>query len=257
MPIRVRSGGLLSPQVRAALYYARQRRLARIAASEASGLVADLRLKFNDGAFLTDDGADGLSATEVGTPTQDDNGKFGKCLIGTGSGTARVEYPNTNLKLADNKFVIAFWGRRSNQGSEARWIGSYDTTGNNRSWSISANASGALLFRYSSNGTTNLSLTGTTTLLADTWYHVAITRDDSGVIRMFLDGSLENSVDWSTNSFYDNGSTPIHVGAAIRTQMMNSNILIDDLLIQVGDREPPNDGYFTDDGFDVPTEEYA
>jgi hypothetical protein len=60
---------------------------------------------------------------------------------------------------------------------------------------------------------------GTTTLQNNTWYHMAITRDSSGVFRLFLNGQLEGST--YTNTADPNGSDfGLYIGGNIN---YNSN----------------------------------
>lgn len=71
----------------------------------------------------------------------------------------------------------------------------------------SANTSPGMSLLYT-NGTTLYfnsqganQITGTTTLATGTWYHIAVSRDDSNNVRMFLNGSEEGTSYTDTNTF--------------------------------------------------------
>jgi hypothetical protein len=71
----------------------------------------------------------------------------------------------------------------------------------------SANTSAGMSLLYT-NGTTLYwnaqqanRITGTTTLATGTWYHIAVSRDDSNNVRMFLNGSEEGTSYTDTNTY--------------------------------------------------------
>ena len=68
--------------------------------------------------------------------------------------------------------------------------------------------SGSVVEFQSTNGAG--SITGTTNLVVDTWYHVAVVRE-SGVTKLYLDGVQQGSNLTDTTNY---GSTrPIKIGA--------------------------------------------
>ncbi len=63
------------------------------------------------------------------------------------------------------------------------------------------------------NGSSNINnITTTNTFLANKWYHFAVTKDSSGVIRMFVNGVQENTVTNTTNAV-SSGTTVVINGA--------------------------------------------
>lgn len=207
----------------------------------------DLLMSFDNGAKLTDDGKNSITVTETnnsGGTTHNTSSKFGYGIQGNNSD--QIEVPGADLKLGSGEFTIELWGMRTNQGSSMKLIGCYDTSTNNRSWGIFASGNNVVGFRYSSNGTSNSTLSATTVPAANQWVHIAVTRDASNVMRIFINGVMENSVTFSGN-FHDAGSTPVHIAADILNSPMNSNIHLDDVRIHIGECL-----YDSDDGFFPP-----
>jgi len=87
--------------------------------------------------------------------------------------------------------------------------------GNASTWSgiqwISWIASSKLYFQVSNNGSTGITLTGTTTLSSNTWYHVALVRK-ANVFTLFLNGTSEVSTTSSLTML--DSSHPVSIGIA-------------------------------------------
>jgi hypothetical protein len=112
------------------------------------------------------------------------------------------------------ELTIKFTGRSGiGQAIISNWRWS---VGTNTGWTLSATPdTGKLGFGANDGSLWNgipFNLTGTTTVLMNTWYHVALTRDSSNVVRMFLNGSLEASGTLSFNPINNQGD-PLRIGA--------------------------------------------
>ncbi len=83
----------------------------------------------------------------------------------------------------------------------------YLNTGEERGWALFAETiTNELRFFVSDDGTSTapaVTLTGSFTWVADTWYHVAVTRDSSNDVRMFVDGVQVGSTTQITFSIHD------------------------------------------------------
>ena len=80
----------------------------------------------------------------------------------------------------------------SNVSNGADFITHYDDHGsaNQRSWGMKYTAANYLDFRYSTNGSSwvrEMQFAWTPQL--STWYHIAMSKDDKGDVRAFIDGT--------------------------------------------------------------------
>ena len=125
-----------------------------------------------------------------------------------GSGDRFQIANNSLLDLGTGQFTVEFWVR-----SNVSWTsysveyahlvgkGSGTTTG---SWALSA-FNGNIWFRIPGGS----AVQGSTTLSANTWHHLAATRDASNVVRVFVDGVLDGS---GTNSTNGTSSESFNIG---------------------------------------------
>lgn len=60
-------------------------------------------------------------------------------------------------------------------------------------------------FEYAADNDTTTRITGSTAISNNTWYHIALTRDSSGNVMMFLDGNQEGSTYTDDRNWADNG----------------------------------------------------
>jgi hypothetical protein len=132
-------------------------------------------------------------------------------------------------------------------------ISHYDTGSNQRAWWLRMVATTDLLqFWTSGDGTTpNLIVADTVVLAVDTWYHVAVDRDGSNVVRLYKDGVMRDSAT-DTTDIHDS-TAPLLIGAN-RTSGSNSNAWdgwIDNVRLTVGTAR-----YASDSGFTPPTKPY-
>lgn len=63
-----------------------------------------------------------------------------------------------------------------------------------------------------SGGTNLLNATGTTTIAADTWYHIAVTRSTSGDWETFINGTKDNGASGSESSALDTSGMTFYLG---------------------------------------------
>jgi hypothetical protein len=131
-------------------------------------------------------------------------------------GSSSIYFDQTDaLSCADNadfdfgagQFTVECWAyfQGSSLSSGVDIITKYDDAGTNqRSWGIKYPAANNLEFRYSTNGSSWAGeLTFSWTPSLNTWYHIAVSRDGSGDIRAFIDGTQIGSTQNVTATFFN------------------------------------------------------
>lgn len=143
---------------------------------------------------------------------------------GTGDWLTFVDSPNAQLGSGD--FTIEGWVNLSLLGS-ARGIFSKGTS--TTGLSLAVNALNQVVFNYTAS-----SLTGTTVLMANTWYHIAVVRSGSatGNVKIYINGTADATSGGAiTDNF--NQTNAGYIGAdRVGTSPMNG--YIDDLRITKG-----------------------
>ena len=92
-------------------------------------------------------------------------------------------------------FTVEFWVQRyGEQPFQGAIISKYEVAG----WIIETNADEKIHWRDQTNGATDM--TSKTKLLDDTWYHVAVTRNQN-TFRLFINGILEDIKITDNNEF--------------------------------------------------------
>ncbi|MDX1408120.1 MAG: LamG-like jellyroll fold domain-containing protein, partial [Saprospiraceae bacterium] len=93
--------------------------------------------------------------------------------------------------FANGEFTIETWVRFASTDSYSTLIGQAATNGNQRAWLIDW-ASNQLRFIYHTDGTSGSQtiLSGSWSPSPDTWYHVAVDRDSSSNLRIYVDGNV-------------------------------------------------------------------
>jgi hypothetical protein len=166
--------------------------------------------------------------------------------------TDYISFPDSNdwvLSSANSdQFTIECWIRYntlSSGGIAGQWSGSTD-----RSWQFYALNTGQLQFMMSNDGTTqniNMSTTGTA-MTTGTWYHIAVDKDATGKIRLYIGGVMRNSFT-PANSAAFNSSRPLYIGTAAQVTGDHARDgWTDELRITKGVAR-----YATDTSFTVPT----
>lgn len=175
-----------------------------------------------------------------------DQKKFGSTslsLDGTGDWITLPD--NTVFEFGTGEFTIEGWFNvsvKTKAGLITKWVGS----GNLRSWMLRYDdTDNKLEFWRSTDGTDNTELFGAVQVLTiGQWYHIAVDKDGSDVLRMYVDGVMIASVT-DANTFSD-VSTVVKVGGY--NTAFSFNGFVDGVRITKGEAI-----YASDDGFVVPT----
>ena len=105
--------------------------------------------------------------------------------------------PSDDFAVGTGDFTLECWYYRSGLGTHDDAVGNIimmtGNTPNDQNGIWLADAQGKLEGRvHYGSGSWNLDITSSTTMSADTWYHVAMSRSGSAV-KIFIDGALEAS----------------------------------------------------------------
>ena len=129
--------------------------------------------------------------------TQSGTVKFGPNAMDfvlPGSDPDYITYPDSEDWHLTGQFTIETWVRlKADNTTRYKFVSQYLNTGNNRSWYFEKNPSKELNFWSSTNGSTGSAVSGTWNPVANTWYHVAVTRDVLDNVRLFVDGTQTGS----------------------------------------------------------------
>lgn len=125
------------------------------------------------------------------------------------STTAQLNSGNWNSKIqgipfTSNEFTIEMWIKTPNASTYNQCFFGYGATSNNFALvvglnGISGNQSKISFANFTSTvGTGTDIVTSNTTIATNTWHHVAVTRNASDVVRIFIDGVIQTAT--ATNS---------------------------------------------------------
>jgi len=119
---------------------------------------------------------------------------------------------DSSYNLGSGAFTVEawVWFDDISTHNEAFIIGLYGSQANRRSWLLSR-LNSDIRFRYSADGSAANAINLGTTLKLNTWYHIAVTRDSSSDVRIFLNG-VPNTATNVTTTFYNNTVDPILIG---------------------------------------------
>ena len=113
---------------------------------------------------------------------------------------------STEFGFGTNDFTVELWIKPNSVASGTKMLVDFRPTGSDTAANLYL--SGSTVAFQSANGAG--SITGSTNLVANTWYHVAVVRE-SGVTKLYLNGAQEGS---NLTDTTDYGSTrPIKIGA--------------------------------------------
>ena len=225
----------------------------------------------DDATTFTDSGPNSEGMTSNGAVTSIDQQKFGTSSMFTDSLGDYLEADNTDILTDDQaSFTIEAFIRLNGQnfvgpsvsaGAGSHMIVAQPKNQGSGEQHFAVVESSRLLYWYRSNfilgGT--YSVFGTTPLVDDRWYHVALTYDaDTTTMRMFLDGDVEATQTSVANGGWGNSTTtaamtPFRVGTSLTPSyggyQQTFNGYIDELRVTQGVAR------YTE-AFTVPTEAY-
>lgn len=144
-----------------------------------------------------------------------------------GSGTFWVEARIRFNSTTGQQFIVAQW-----------------QTAGSLAWVLSKDGSGNLAFNYSTNGTNNTAVTGTWAPSTGTFYDVAVSRDASDKIRLFVNGSMVGSSTPGSFTFHD-PLTLLGIGSNSNASGFTVNGWISRVRINKGSDRGIGDGGYT------------
>lgn len=138
--------------------------------------------------------------------------KYGTAaLLLDGSGDY-VDTPDSDdWSFGTGQFTVEMWVRFTTVNTQIGLVGQYESGGPaaTASWLFSRNTS--LEFRLISAGGVASTVTGAWTPVTGVWYHVAVDRDTSNVIRIYVNGVILGSAT-NAGDIRNIGTTPLRVG---------------------------------------------
>lgn len=182
--------------------------------------------------------SDSAHTLTVNSATRDTTDKkFGASSFSFGNGTENISAADDpDWDLGAGEFTIECWIRfDSNPAAtdDPIFLSQWNSTGNQRAWTLSL-TNHLLSFQYSTDGTVVTQASQTTwDPDATTWYHLAVSRDQDGIVRVFLDGALQGSHGAGTTSFH-NSTAAMHIGWAVASGGVNIQRNIDEVRITKG-----------------------
>lgn len=169
------------------------------------GFETDLSDESGNGHDITANGSFGRSS---------DTAKFGTYSAGrtSSSSASRGTVAHSADFIFDGAFTIELWQYCNGTGGvRAGVLSKYETTGDEKSWSIELDSSSHYKVLLSTDGSTDdYSFTTTGTYGDSTWRHICLERDDADTVRFYIDGVVMDSVTLS-GSLYNNASTAMEV----------------------------------------------
>jgi hypothetical protein len=147
-----------------------------------------------------------------------------------GTGDYLLMPSNPNIDLRSGDFTIEGWintnSNSTQQGIVTMW-GSPETQ-----FQLEINTSGKIVFAWAAHSTVSYLITGSTTISASTWYHIAVVRDGS-TFTLYLNGTSDGS---GTSSANATSVTTMYVGATSVSGSVSRAFTgyIDDLRITKG-----------------------
>lgn len=150
--------------------------------------------------------AHGTASVTGGTAISTAQAMFGSSSLGcNGSGGALyADSPDWRLSAANSdQFTIDMSVRFTSIATNIVILSQYSSDGT-YSWTIQIGASNTLVFGFSPNGTfaSGVSVTGPT-LATNTWYQIAVDKDATGKIRLYVGGTMVASATPANSSFFD------------------------------------------------------
>lgn len=128
--------------------------------------------------------------------------------FGSGSGdfdgTANADFwaaDHAAFDMTNQPFTIELWVRPNTQASSDIAVSHYNTSPN-KQWQLTFVSGNPIRFVYSKSGTDDfVNDSGTVSLTNNNWYHIAIDRDESSILRTYLDGKIVGVFDLTGETF--------------------------------------------------------
>lgn len=160
----------------------------------------------NGGTTFVDESSYARSVTRVSATTVTAQFKYGATSMITNGGSISLA-DSTDWYLEPGDFTIETYYRPASIGTRQFLCGQGDSGATSVRNLLEVTAAGK--FRYLSNGSSAVSVVGTTTLVANTWYHLLMSKSGNN-FRVFVDGNLDTTVN-SAATFTDFAG-PFYVG---------------------------------------------
>ncbi len=146
-----------------------------------------------EGLFIEDTSPSNYSNVAYGTTTiSTTQKKYGNSSIKLTAQGDHITFPDAYNILTTGSFTLESWIYKTGGGNGVI-IGTWNWfKGNNSGWQLIMNSSNNIVL-YASDGIWNSSanvLVSDITASMNTWNHLAITRDNSNMMRLFINGQL-------------------------------------------------------------------
>ncbi len=154
------------------------------------------------------------SETYNGTPTNItyQGGAFDQAAVFNGS-SSRIQIASTStdpVNISTGTFSVSMWVNMDNLTNNNKLVYKWGTTAANRNFLFTVlSSSGYLYFIEGTTGGDVLRV-GTFALSINTWHHIALTREQGGSLKMYVDGDLKDT--FSATGIFKTSSEPIYLG---------------------------------------------
>ena len=174
------------------------------------------------------------SASAHGSGTANGNAQIDTAQFKFGSSSGLFDGSGDYWSWADNAdwrlsaansdlFTIEFWVRWAASQSNARLMGHAGASGN-IGWYINSTASASnawVQFGFTTTGASpTLVGTAVANLALNTWHHIAISKNASGKIRIWRNGTLDDSATPANSAFFDS-TNAFEIGRAVASAVFN------------------------------------
>lgn len=208
-----------------------------IIGKEIDGLYDEFRIS-NTGRYSLSPTEDSTTnnnhaAITNGAILREDIGISGDCILCNGESEYLTVADNSSMELGSSDFSVEAWVNPEALDSTINTVISKSDT--SKSFELYISSTGNLVFKVSSDGTAETTLTSTQTISTDTWTHVAAVRAGT-TITLYINGASDNSTTFS-GSVYDNAN-PLLVAAGKNSGLTSNyfNGKLDEVLIYGADR---------------------
>lgn len=206
----------------------------------------------DDSSIFIDESANGWPlSTNGSTQISTEQYRFGSSSMyqnatdGSSNDALVVGSSGTALSNLGAEFTIEAWGRMEALPSFWTVASVYVSTTSQRGWYFGYSSSTYRFVFYDTGGTQRI-ISTSFAFSTGQWYHLAVDRDASGVVRLYVDGAMVGSAT-SSQTIRETSATP-KVGSLGGF----SNVMFQGWLDEV--RITKNVArYASDDGFDLPT----